>query len=90
MSRCRELFGDESKDYQAEIDRHYREGPPEGWEGEEGRIGAAVLARHLPERYQSFQYFICGPDPLMDAVEGALVELGVPDRRVHSERFAMV
>jgi ferredoxin-NADP reductase len=49
-----------------------------------------VLARHLPERYQSFQYFICGPDPLMDAVEGALVELGVPDRRVHSERFAMV
>jgi hypothetical protein len=32
MNRCRELFGDESKDYQAEIDRHYREGPPEGWE----------------------------------------------------------
>ena len=32
MARCRELFGDESKDYQAEIDRHYAEGPPEGWE----------------------------------------------------------
>ncbi len=32
MSRCRELFGDESKDYQAEIQRHYDEGPPEGWE----------------------------------------------------------
>jgi len=32
MTRCRELFGDESKDYQAEIDRHYAEGPPEGWE----------------------------------------------------------
>ena len=29
MSTCRELFGDESKDYQAEIDRHYSEGPPE-------------------------------------------------------------
>ena len=69
---------------------HVLSRPPEGWEGEEGRIGAAVLARHLPERYQSLQYFICGPDPLMDAVEGALVELGVPDRRVHSERFAMV
>jgi ferredoxin-NADP reductase len=49
-----------------------------------------VLAKHLPERYQSLQYFICGPDHLMDAVEGALVELGVPERRVHSERFAMV
>jgi len=31
-ARCRELFGDESKDYQAEIKRHYAEGPPDGWE----------------------------------------------------------
>ncbi|SDC35948.1 zinc-binding metallopeptidase family protein [Nocardioides lianchengensis] len=31
MARCRELFGDESKDYQAEIDRHYSEGPPADW-----------------------------------------------------------
>ncbi len=31
-ARCRELFGDESKDYQAEIQRHYAEGPPAGWE----------------------------------------------------------
>ncbi len=31
-ARCRELFGDESIDYQAEIDRHYAEGPPVGWE----------------------------------------------------------
>ncbi len=34
LARCRELFGDESKDYQAEIDRHYAEGPPAGWESE--------------------------------------------------------
>ena len=32
MARCQELFGDESKDYQAEIKRHYAEGPPDGWE----------------------------------------------------------
>ncbi|ALX04547.1 zinc-binding metallopeptidase family protein [Aeromicrobium erythreum] len=32
MNTCRELFGDESKDYQAEIDRHYSEGPPEDWQ----------------------------------------------------------
>ena len=32
MSRCRELFGDESADYQAALDRHYADGPPEGWE----------------------------------------------------------
>jgi hypothetical protein len=30
--RVRELFGDETADYQAALDRHYAEGPPEGWE----------------------------------------------------------
>ena len=32
MARCTELFGDETADYQAAIDRHYAEGAPEGWE----------------------------------------------------------
>lgn len=32
MARCTELFGDETADYQAAIDRHYADGPPEGWE----------------------------------------------------------
>ena len=32
MARCRELFGDESADYQSAIDRHYAEGPPADWE----------------------------------------------------------
>jgi predicted ferric reductase len=68
---------------------HVLSRPPEGWEGEEGRIGAAVLARHLPEGYKRLQYFICGPDPMMDAAEDALVHLGVPKRRIHSERFDM-
>jgi hypothetical protein len=27
-----ELFGDADEDYQAALDRHYRQGPPEGWE----------------------------------------------------------
>ncbi|MBM9462754.1 putative zinc-binding metallopeptidase [Aeromicrobium sp. YIM 150415] len=30
-ARYRELFGDERADYQAEIDRHYAQGPPEDW-----------------------------------------------------------
>ena len=69
---------------------HVLSRPPEGWEGEEGRTDAAVLARHLPERYQRLQYFICGSDSMMDDTEDALVRLGVPKRRVHSERFGMV
>lgn len=32
LDRCRALFGDESLDYQAAIDRHYADGAPDGWE----------------------------------------------------------
>lgn len=33
-ARARELFGDESEDYQAAIDRHYAEGAPVDWQQE--------------------------------------------------------
>lgn len=68
---------------------HVLERPPDGWRGETGYITAEVLARHLPDGYQRFQYFICGPDPMMDAAESALIELDVPPERVHTERFDM-
>jgi predicted ferric reductase len=69
---------------------HVLERPPAGWPGETGYVRAEVLARHLPPGYRRFQYFICGPDPMMDAAESALVGLGVPAERVHTERFDMV
>lgn len=34
LDRVRAMFGDDTKDYQAEIDRHYSEGPPAGWEND--------------------------------------------------------
>jgi ferredoxin-NADP reductase len=63
---------------------------PEGWAGEAGYLTAEVLSRHLPPGYRRFQFFICGPNPMMDAVEAALVQLDVPPERVHTERFDMV
>lgn len=32
IAGCAELFGDESASYQDALDRHYSEGPPEGWQ----------------------------------------------------------
>lgn len=69
---------------------HVLEQPDEGWPGESGRIDAAVLDRHLPAGRDQLEYFICGPEPMLDAVEAALDEVGIPDARVHSERFGMV
>jgi predicted ferric reductase len=68
---------------------HVLEHPPADWAGETGYVTADLLRRHLPAGFQRFQYFICGPDPMMDAAEHALVELGVPAERVHTERFDM-
>ncbi len=66
---------------------HVLSRPHEGWEGEKGRIDAAVLRRHLPERYKRLQYLICGPEAMMDSIENCLAEIGVPEERVHAERF---
>lgn len=64
--------------------------PADDWQGERGFINSDVLKRYLPKQYRRFVYFICGPEPLMDAMEQALPELGIPREKVLSERFGMV
>ncbi len=68
------------------------EAPPQGWEGERGFVTAEVLKRHLPtERGKDqVEIFICGPGPMMDAVERGLGQLGIPVGDYHSERFDLV
>jgi predicted ferric reductase len=60
------------------------------WKGERGFISREVLQRHLPKQYHRFQFFICGPPRLMNAMEKVLPELGVPPGQVHTERFGMI
>jgi predicted ferric reductase len=69
---------------------HVLSQPGEGWQGEKGHLDAAILDRHLPARRERLQYFICGPERMMDAAEGALSKLGIGGEHVHSERFGMV
>jgi ferredoxin-NADP reductase len=69
---------------------HVLKQPPPGWSGPSGRLTAEVLGRHLPRQYRSYEYFICASAAMMDAVEDALLQLGVSDYRIHSERFGMV
>ena len=69
---------------------HVLEQPPPDWDGEEGYLDADTLRRHLPTGFQRFQYFACGPTPMLVAVEDALVAIGVPADRIHTERFDWV
>lgn len=62
--------------------------PPDGWEGERGMVDAALIARLFTEaRHRDWLYVLCGPAPMMEGVEEALLDLGVAPRQIISERF---
>lgn len=64
--------------------------PPADWSGEQGYITAEMLQRHLPPPYHEHEYFICGPNIMMDAIEAVLGQLKVPMAKYHSERYSFV
>jgi predicted ferric reductase len=69
---------------------HVLANPPAGWAGEQGFITAEMFRRHLPPPYADHEYYICGADVMMDAIEKALGELNVPASKYHSERYSFV
>ena len=69
---------------------HVLQKPDDNWTGERGFIDADVLRRYLPPSVAAHEYFICGPDVMMDAIERALGALDVPMARYHSERYSFV
>jgi ferredoxin-NADP reductase/predicted pyridoxine 5'-phosphate oxidase superfamily flavin-nucleotide-binding protein len=56
---------------------------------EHGRLDAAGVRSRLAELRPSgaARYYLCGPEPLVETVRGVLTGLGVPDDRVHHERY---
>jgi len=69
---------------------HVLADPPPDWTGERGFITAEMFKRHLPPPYADHEYFICGPNVMMDAIEAALGEMKVPMSKYHSERYSFV
>lgn len=55
-----------------------------------GFVDEAVLRKLVSaEEFRAGVFMICGPVPMMDGVEGALLDMGVDRARVRSERFDM-
>jgi ring-1,2-phenylacetyl-CoA epoxidase subunit PaaE len=46
-----------------------------------------AIAHLVPDAAEVDGWFICGPGPMMDAAEGALLDRNVPKERIHIERF---
>jgi len=68
---------------------HVLEKPAADWQGEKGFITAGLLDRYLPANRQDLQYMMCGPLPMIVAVERALTKVGISLSKVHSERYEM-
>jgi predicted ferric reductase len=65
------------------------EEPPHDWAAEEGKVTEDLLDRQLPKERFIRRFFICGPGPMMTAVQEALLKKGVPQSHIHLEKFAL-
>jgi ring-1,2-phenylacetyl-CoA epoxidase subunit PaaE len=46
-----------------------------------------AIAHLVPDAAEVDGWFICGPGPMMDSAEGALLDRGISKERIHIERF---
>jgi ferredoxin-NADP reductase len=56
------------------------------WIGLEGRFTREIIAYSLP-RIATYRIHLCGPPPMMEAIRGMLLELGVPKDQIKTEAF---
>jgi len=83
LDRARELFGDETADYQASVQRHYdRGGPPEGWQ--DGYISSYATMHPYEDFAESWAHYLHICDSVETAVEYGLVLI---DRDLHDIGF---
>ncbi|MBT8384125.1 MAG: ferredoxin--NADP reductase [Bacteroidia bacterium] len=57
-----------------------------------GRIDAAVCNFILKNKYEAFSfndYFLCGPEPMIEAVKASLLESGISNDNIHFELFSV-
>ncbi len=73
IEQAQALFGDESKDYQAEIDRHYSEGPPAGWEDD--YISTYATMHPFEDFAETWAHFLHISDTLDTASEFGLTSV---------------
>ena len=56
LARCRELFGDDTLDYAAELDRHYAQGPPPDWQ--ERHVSAYATMHPYEDWAETFAHYL--------------------------------
>ncbi|SMX32743.1 ferredoxin reductase family protein [Actibacterium lipolyticum] len=68
---------------------HILSDPPAGWTGETGIVSPKVLSAHFGQpQHKDWVYVLCGPPKMLEAVEDALIDIGVAPAQILSERFS--
>jgi NAD(P)H-flavin reductase len=92
-NRVREqiVYADELSEMRADLNlriEHVLGEPPPEWQGRTGVINAEVLGAVFSDLdVRSWLFFVCGPLPMVESAEKALLSMGVPGRQIVSERF---
>ena len=70
---------------------HYLSQPSKNWKGHQGRLESHVIPLILTEIKPSepikSEYYICGPDGMMNQVEEGLKRMGIVDQDIFKESF---
>lgn len=61
----------------------------ENWSGEVGHVDAEKIQRLCGEKLVGKAFYVCGPPAMIQAVIKSLQKLGVPEDRIHFERFSL-
>jgi ferredoxin-NADP reductase len=61
--------------------------PPAGWQGYQRRIDQAMLTEVLNQLKARPACFVCGPTLLVEHVANTLVDIGLPDDLIRTERY---
>jgi len=68
---------------------HVLENPKDTKNYLRGYITRELLETKLPENRKELYYFVCGPLPMIEAMEIHLKELGIPESQVTIEKYEM-
>ncbi|MBU2532447.1 MAG: ferredoxin reductase family protein [Alphaproteobacteria bacterium] len=85
------VYGDELEAMTGDLDlqvEHFLSEPPASWLGRTGFIDTHALDEIFASRDPgAWLHVICGPLPMIEGIESALLERGIPSRQIISERF---
>ncbi|MDN5743895.1 MAG: putative zinc-binding peptidase [Nocardioidaceae bacterium] len=74
LARCRALFGDETQDYQAALNRHYDQGPPADWTS--SYISTYATMHPFEDFAETFAHYLHISDTCETAAAQGLIRLG--------------